>query len=231
MKALTEGIDDGRPSDLLVVAAFAPELAGFDALLGTAGSGSGRVGGLLVHVAPVGIGLVAAASGAASMLEARRPRGVVLVGTCGAYVGSDLAIGDVVVARTTLLAEPAVLEGRADFPEPMRVRLDPHAGMTAALEKAGARALDVATTLAVTTDDVLAARLARHAGVEHLEAFAVATACAGRVVHFAAVLAVANFVGSRGRAEWRANHASAGRAASAYVARWIEAGAEGLPPA
>jgi len=208
--------------DLLVVAAFAPELAGFEALLGPAG-------GLAVLARPVGIGMVGAARGAAATLEAGRPRAVVLVGTCGAYPASGLSIGDIVVARCTLLAEPAVFEGLAAFPSAMPARLETDAVMTAALAATGARPVEVGTTLAVTTDDDLAARLARHAGVEHLEAFAVATACAAKGVPFSAVLGVSNSVGSRGRAEWRAHGTSAGRAAAAHVASWVRSGAVGLP--
>ncbi len=215
--------------DLLVVAAFAPELAGFEAL----------VAGVTLEVAsgPVGIGLVAAASGTAERLvELARlrdrgglPRGVVLVGTCGAYPESGLSVGDVISGRDVLLCEPSVVEGRAAFPDPMPVRLGAHPSMRDALALGGARLADIATTLAVTTDDALAARLAAHAAVEHLEAFAVATASAAKRVPFCAVLGVANPVGSKGRAEWRAHHDAAGRAAAGHVARWIRDGAVGLP--
>jgi futalosine hydrolase len=214
--------------DLLVVAAFAPELGGFDGLLGSAGEA--EVYGLRVVAWPVGIGIVAAASGTAARLELGCPRAVVLVGTCGAYAGSGLSIGDVVMARASLLVEPAVLEGRAAHPEPMPTRLRTHAALTTAMAAAGARVVDIATTLAITTDDDLAMRLSAHAGVEHLEAFAVASACASKGVPFGAVLGVANAVGSRGRVEWRAHHDPAGRAAAAYVTRWIQSGARGLEP-
>jgi futalosine hydrolase len=213
--------------DLLVVAAFAPELSGFDALLG--GAMRAEVRGLVIVARPVGIGLVEAAVGTAVQLEALAPRAAVLVGTCGAYPGAGLSIGDLVASKSTFLVEPAVVEGRAALPDPMSARLDAHALMISSLAANGARAADFATTLAITTDDELAARLAAHAAVEHLEAFAVATACAAKGVPFAAVLGVANSVGSHGRAEWRAHHATAGLAASSHVARWILAGAAGLP--
>jgi nucleoside phosphorylase len=214
--------------DVLVVAAFAPELDGFEeALRGAATGDVAARRGVLAR--PVGIGLVEAACGATRELAAERPRAVVMMGTCGSYAGSALSVGDVVVGRCARLVEPAVVLGQAAFPDPVPVRIEAHAAMTAAFAAAGARAVDIATTLAVTTDDGLAARLATCGAVEHLEAFAVATACQARGVPFAAVLAVANSVGSSGRAEWRAHHAVAGRAACDHVARWILAGAPGLP--
>jgi futalosine hydrolase len=213
--------------DVLVVAAFAPELEGLHPILGSAMRA--EVGGLLVFARPVGIGLVAAASGTATRLETHAPHAVVLVGTCGAYPGSELRLGDIAVARTVGLVEPAVVEGRAAFPEPMSARVDPHAAMTAAIATAGGTLADASTTLAITTDDALAATLARRGAIEHLEAFAVATACAAKNVPFAAALGVANFVGSQGRSQWRENHASAGHAAATFIARWIQAGAAGVP--
>jgi futalosine hydrolase len=221
------GTKEADRCDLLVVAAFAPELEGMQSILGS--GMQAEVGGVLVFARPVGIGLVAAASGTATRLEAHAPHAVVLVGTCGAYPGSGLAIGDIAVARTIALIEPSVLEGRAAFPDPMSARVDPHAAMTAAIATAGAALVDLSTTLAVTTDDALAASLARRGAAEHLEAFAVATACAAKNIPFAAVLGVANAVGSRGRSQWRENHASAGDAAATFVARWIQAGAAGVP--
>ena len=160
-----------------------------------------------------------------------QPRAVVLVGTCGAYPGKGLGVGDVVVARSILLLEPAVLDDEAAFPEPMSARVEAHAAMSAAIAAAGGRTEDVGTTLAVTTSDALAVRLGRGSGaaVEHLEAFAVATACAMQRVPVAAVLAVANAVGSTGRSDWRTHQVEAGHAVGRFVASWVQAGAAGVP--
>ena len=109
------------PCDLLVLAAFPPELAPLRAVLGD-GLRS-PFGGHDVAGKAVGIGLATAAAGAASRLAALRPRGVVLVGTCGAYgaYGEGLARkigffpareGDVELAQD-LLARMA--EHGADF--------------------------------------------------------------------------------------------------------------------
>ncbi len=221
--------DPNERCDLLIVAAFAPELQAFRALLGPALSA--KVGELVVAARPVGIGLVSAASGTAARLTRAQPRAVVLVGTCGAYPGTGLGVADVVVARSILLLEPAVLDDEAAFPEPMSAKVEAHAAMSAAIAASGGRAEDVGTTLAVTTSDALAVRLGRQSGaaIEHLEAFAVATACAMQRVPFAAVLGVANVVGSTGRADWRTHQVEAGQAVGRFVASWVQAGAAGVP--
>jgi futalosine hydrolase len=200
-------------AELLVLAAFSPELAAVRS-------------GIATHA--VGIGLPAAAVGTAMRLEGgpgrALPRMVVLIGTCGVYPSHEAThpIGSVVAARRVLLVEPACVEGRAAFPGPLATSIDADGLL-------GADA-DVATTLAVTTDDALATRICTTTGcaIEHLEAFGVASACAARGVRFAALLGVANVVGSRARDEWRANHRVAGDAAAARVHAWLDAGAPGL---
>jgi len=207
--------------DVLILAAFHPELAPLEATLGDAMSG--RIGGLVVTARAVGIGLSTAAVGAATHLAEMRPRAVVLVGTCGAYAGSRLGIGDVVAPRRVRLVDASVAAGTSQFPDPMSVVADAHPGMAEGLEAAGARLADVATTLAITTDDAVAARIARASGAsaEHLEAHGVATACAARGVAFAAALGVANLVGARARDEWRVHHRSSAQAAANTVLRWL----------
>lgn len=215
--------------DVLILAAFDPELAAFSAALGDGMAAT--VGGLRVAARITGIGLPAAAVGAATQIGELEPRAVVLVGTCGAYMTSGLAIGDAIAARKLCLVDPASLAGEAQFPEPMTIAAETHGSMTAALAALGARPCCVATTLAITVDDAAAARIAAGSGaeVEHLEAQGVATACAARGVAFAAVFGVANFVGARGRAEWRAHHRHAEAVAGERVLRWLREGAIGLP--
>jgi nucleoside phosphorylase len=215
--------------DLLLVAAFHPELA---ALRGTLGDAfEARIGGLDVAANVVGIGLPGAAVGLASRLEALKPRGVVMLGTCGVYPGAAVAVGRVAVARNVRLVEPAAVEKRAAFPDPMSLLHAGNAPMCGAIAAVGAHAVDVANTLAITTDDALAARIAHETrcAVEHLEAFGAASACAAFGVPFTAALGVANVVGSKARDEWRANHRSAADAAVAVVLAWLRAGAPGLP--
>jgi nucleoside phosphorylase len=215
-------------SDLLLLAAFQPELAPLRATLGDAMAG--RVQGLLVTARAVGIGLPAAAVGAAMHVAEIQPRAVLMLGTCGAYAGAEIVIGDVVVAQRVLLVDPSSLMGTTQFPEPMSVAMHADRPLSDALAAAGARRADVATTLAVTVDDVTAERIGRGTGaqVEHLEAHGVATACAARGIPFAAVLGVANFVGARARSEWRLHHREASAAAVECALRWITSGAAGL---
>ncbi|HTB71815.1 MAG TPA: hypothetical protein VK762_01165 [Polyangiaceae bacterium] len=215
--------------DVLILGAFDPELAPFSAVLGE--SRTATVGGRRVAARVAGIGLVAAAVGATVHLGALKPRAVVLVGTCGAYRGTGLAIGDVVVARRLVLVDPAATAGTAQFPEPMTIAAQADGPLGEAFAALGARACAVATTLGITVDDEAAARIAEGSGaeVEHLETQGVAMACAAGGAPFAAVLAVANFVGSRGRAEWRENHRHAEVVAAECVLRWLQRGAGGLP--
>src|SRR5262249_24414081 len=92
------------------------------------------------------------------------------------------------------------------------------------------RRADVATTLAITTDDDLANLVGDTLSceAEHLEAFAVAAACARAAVPFAALLGIANRVGASARQEWLRHHLGAGRAATDAVTAWLRRGAPRL---
>jgi nucleoside phosphorylase len=201
--------------DVLVVAAFAGEL---DAL-GDAGQ-NGRWDARVV-----GIGLVAATAGTLWSLRERDLGAVVAVGTCGAYEGSGLGIGDVVAARAVRLVDPAAVRGLAEFPAALSTELTTDLRLLEEFARAGARPADVATTLAITVDDATAAEVGRvmRCHVEHLEAFGVAAACERAGVAFGAVLAVANVVGSRARSEWHTNHRVAEANAASVVRRWLSA--------
>jgi len=221
-----------QPLDVLLVAAFDPELAPFVAATAPAArsgltSGLARLGSQTVAVRAVGVGMPAAAAGAATAIAELAPRLVVLVGTCGAYRASGLAIGDVVVADGVRVADGFAVEGRAEFPAPMVTALASDPRPRTELVARGARSVDVATTLGITVDDASAARIAQgtQAQVEHLEAFGVAHACAVRGVPFAAVLGVANFVGTGAREEWRTNHHAASAAVARCILQWLEGSA------
>jgi futalosine hydrolase len=215
------------PPDVLILAAFHPELAPFREALGD--GMSARLGTLVVTARAMGIGLPMATVGAATHIAELKPRAVVLVGTCGSYAAAGLSIGDVVAARRVRLVDPSVAAGTSQFPEPMSVLVDTHTGMTRGLEAAGANPADVATTLAITVDDATAARLALATGAaaEHLEAYGVATACSARGVPFAAALGVANVVGTNARVEWRRHHRAAAQGAATAVLRWLPTFARG----
>jgi nucleoside phosphorylase len=180
---------------ILFLAAFEPELAALDSKLPRA---------------IVGVGLVEAALGTARALAAHRAHRVILVGTVGAYPRSHLSIGDVVVASRVLLASPsgALVPG---MPQ----------SVVAASDGFDATPSVVATTLAITTDDDVAAAMGDsvQADVEHLEAFAVGRACELAGVMFSAVLGVANIVGARGREQWGENHVRVSALACAAAVR------------
>lgn len=211
--------------DVLILAAFHPELAPLRSLLGEGMRAA--VGAVEVTARVVGIGLPMAAVGTATVLSEVTPRVAVMVGTCGAYAGTGLSAGDVVVARRIGFGATGVAEGLAQFPEPMSLSTPATESLADALLRWGGRAADVVTTPAVTVDDAAAERLARwaHAEAEHLEAYGAAMGCAARGIPFTAVLGVANAVGSRARDEWRANHRRAAAAAGDLVTRWLQAGA------
>lgn len=155
----------------------------------------------------MGIGLADASTGLTRCIMTRRPTHVLALGTAGAAPRSGLAIGDVVVGQSARLIDPAVVEGRAALPYSAEAPFD--AAMVDALFAAGARPCVIANTLGITTDDALANKLGVLAPVEHLEAFAVARACQVLGVPSTIALGIANFVGSQGREQWRANHVAA----------------------
>jgi nucleoside phosphorylase len=180
----------------LFLAAWEPELTRFRELAGW------------IAMEPVGIGLVEAAIGTAEVLARRSPTHAVFIGTCGA-ARPGLEVGDVVFATTVALVDPvSMFEGSAVLHRTEHdVAFDP--ALRDALITAGAKPARVANTMGVTTTDELAARVAAHGDVEHLEAFGVVRACARANVECAVVLAVANVVGSSGRDQWKANHVAA----------------------
>jgi nucleoside phosphorylase len=217
-----------RAPDVLLVAAHLPELCGLRRWLGEALRAD--FGGFDVSADAVGIGLVAAAGGLTALLERIRPRALVLVGTCGAYQGQGIDVGQVVVGRRIHLVSAAVALGRGAFPQPMSTVVDVDPALSAGLAEPGLRAVDVATTLAITIEDGLSATMGRREGchVEHLEAFAAAQRAASRGVPFATVLGVANQCGSSAREQWKANHRRVGDEVARHVAAWLERGAPGV---
>ncbi len=208
-----------RCMKLLAVAAWDPEL---EHLRGLCSASPGHVGRdeiwPTLNMDAVGIGPVDAAVGMTQCISKHRPEKVLLLGTCGAAPGSRLAIGDVVVGTYAKLVDLATVTGLAALPygtDP--IALD--ASTVEALQRAGAVPSKIACPLGITTDDGLAARLAPLGDAEHLEAYAVARACARATpsVPCTVVLGIANVVGSMGREQWRANHVAASRRAAAVA--------------
>jgi len=69
----------------------------------------GTIGNLRVVVCAGGVGKINAAAAASVMIERYQPQLVVNVGCAGAYVGSGLAIGNLVVASEEVLADDGVV--------------------------------------------------------------------------------------------------------------------------
>ncbi len=207
---------------ILLVAAWEPELARLRERLAAAPAPAG----LVIALDTLGVGLVEAAIATTQCIMSHRPDGALLLGTCGAFTSAGLALGAVVAGADVRLADAS-----SALPEPMPSHATFDRAVHDALVAAGARSVQIANTLGVTTDDALATRLARGGSeVEHLEAFSFARACARADVPCGAALAVANAVGSGGRAEWLATHerASASAADLAYEALGALASALGL---
>jgi nucleoside phosphorylase len=218
--------------DVLVVGAYAPELAliahaaGADQAAQREGTASftGTLHGLTLAGYAVGVGIPAAAIGMTRCLHEFRPRMAIAVGTCGAYDGRGIELEDVVCARRVQLVSTAAALGRGAMPAIMRAVCVPQALSASGFGRLALREVDVATTLALTTDDELAAQVGARSGcdVEHLEAFSIAAACEAFAVPSAIVLGVANRVGRSGRQEWQAHRARAETNASRTVLDWLE---------
>lgn len=219
-------------TDLLIVAAHAPEMAGLRPWLSD--SLIGRIRGLEVRGKAVGIGMAAAGPATARGILAVSPRAVLLIGSCGVYPGlPQYRPHDVVVASRIQLVSHDVNAGRSEFPGPMQTTIECNALLAAGLASSGGRvfAAPVACTLARTTDDVLASSVHPATGceAENLEAFAVAQACKAADVPFTAVLGVSNIVGSTGQHDWKQFQRASVNAAAEVIVTWIQRGAQGLP--
>ena len=221
-----------RAADLLVVAAHAPEMAGLRPYLSDQLVGAIR--GLAVRGKAVGLGVASAGPGTARGILALQPRAVLLVGSCGVYPGlAQYRPHDVIVSQRIQLVSHAVNAGKSEFPGPMQTQLECDALLAAGLAAAGGRVFlaPVASTLARTTDDALAASIHPATGceAENLEAFAVGQACRAADVPFAAVLGVSNIVGSTGHHDWMQFQRAAVNAAAEALVTWVQRGAQGLP--
>jgi len=165
----------------------------------------------------VGVGPVLAALGAGAWLSQQRPEAVVLLGTCGSYPGGP-PIGTVVASRSLGLGSAAVALGEGYAP------LAPAAisGSEVLLARLNVLPVRVLTVQAVSTGSALIARFAADWDVEHMEAFAVARACADHDIPFVALLGVSNRVGPNAHVEWRGNRAHVEAAVRSVAARlWL----------
>ena len=212
------------PVSILVVSAFAPELAPLKRwLAGPAGRGFKSI----VHLIPVGIGAIDAAVGAAEAVAQTAPDVVLFVGTGGSY-GSRPAIGDVAIAARIRLVSTAALRAQGYLPKPMHVldATDAPLRRELLLSAGGLGCVtDVATPLGITTAPPLVELVAgkTRADVENLEVFGVARAVSRARLPFGALLGITNRVGPRAHAEWLEHQEKATASACAVAASWLEA--------
>ena len=166
----------------------------------------------------VGVGPVVAAATAAAILARRRPVGVVLVGTAGAYAGGP-PIGPAIAGDRVGLSWGVAAMGLGYVPRPP-APIDADPGLLARVDAPRAAVLTVG---AITTDPTLARRLADGWQVEHMEAFGVAFACAEAGVPFVACLGVSNVVGPDAHEQWLTHRDAAQHAARDAVRRLFSA--------
>jgi purine-nucleoside phosphorylase len=232
---------------VLVVSAFAPELAPLDLhlrhlrrlrlaeLRGSSGK-QREQNEEDARLVPVGIGLVEAAIGTARALTDEKgpaPDALIFVGTAGAY-GRELAPGRaLVVADELVLVSTAVVRRQAYLPDRVPTRVPASRRLSRSLLAAARRITRadgvvvaegaVANPLAITRDARLARALAEAtaARAENLEVFAVARAARAWGVPFAAVLGIANRVGPAAHTEWRTHQAAASAMACSAVAELL----------
>jgi len=216
--------------DVLVLAAHPLELEGFSNALGTGLRGVVR--GRRVACEAVGVGLVAAAVGAARVLAIQKPRAVVLVGSYGLFPDREGALLELAALSRVRLVDSQLLAGCAALPEPMAGEHNLDASLAQGLATciACVPAVTMATTLAITTDDRLAKQLSQASDCrgENLEAFSIAHACRAADIPMAALLGATNWVGSNGRAQWREHHAAVADKTASAIVQWLASEASGL---
>lgn len=223
-----------RKTDVLVLAAHAPELVGLRAALGPGLRGTIGAWNVSVECETVGVGLPASASGTTRQLLELEPRAVVLLGSCGLYPRRiDFRALTPVVATGVRLVDASALSDQAAFPAPMQLLCEPDRALCEGLAQIDPTTLrgEVATTLGITTDDALAQMLGSKSGcaAENLEAYSVALACAAHDIPFACLLVATNAVGSEGREQWQKHQRAAAEKAAELLLQWLERGAKGLP--
>ena len=211
------------PDRVLIVSAFAPELAPLKRWLGGRAARKFRA---RIHTVPVGIGAIDAAAGTAMAIARTSPRVVLFVGTAGSY-GPRPAIGEVAIAARIRLVSTAAVRAQAYLPKPMPAIEASHPSLRRELLLSAGligEGVDVAAPLGITTSTGLAVLIAKttHAAVENLEVFGVARAATHARVPFGAILGITNRVGPKAHVQWLEHEASASSRACAVVAAWLE---------
>lgn len=160
-----------------------------------------------LHTGITGVGLVDAGVMTVELIRQFEPSQIVFLGTCGAYPGSGLKIGDMVAAAAVRLGSGDTVRGEMRIPKLLPAELIASPELTRnVVGSADVRSADVLCTLGVTERDDLAETLATAADVENLEVFSVLRAAG--LLPVAAVLGVTNIVGEGGGKDWAANYRS-----------------------
>ncbi|MAE68957.1 MAG: hypothetical protein CME06_00650 [Gemmatimonadetes bacterium] len=176
-------------------------------------------------VLTLGVGLVEAALALADAADSL-PTQAWLIGTAGAYPGSGLEIGQVVMADSYRFASAAAVQGRAHLPDAQPTVASPPApAHTAPPDYPRVATL---TTPSLTLAPRNAAFLGRLAQVEHLELFAAARWAERAGIEFGALLGISNEVGPSGHEQWlRFHHQAEAAAARALRALLLDSGSSG----
>ena len=159
-----------------------------------------------LQIGVTGVGLVDAGIATVELVRQFEPAEIVYFGTCGAYKGSGLSVGDVVVGGAVLLGSGDTIRKEMRIPKLLPSELECSPELTANLVSSSSelRRVRVVCTLGITERDVLAETLSGLGDVENLELFSVLRAAGG--VPVAGILGVTNIVGAGGGKGWLANY-------------------------
>ena len=179
----------------------------------------------------IGVGKTAAALHTTRLLLTRRPAWVLLIGVCGAYAGSGLAVGGLCLVADDRLADEGVALREGGFLALAELGLGDTGPFAAdplrtaeAARRLGAPIVRGATVSTCSGSDELAAALAGRSGaqVETMEGAAVLQVCRELGVPAVQLRCVSNLCGERARGGWDLEgavaqlHASVRALAKAY---------------
>jgi nucleoside phosphorylase len=150
----------------------------------------------------VGIGAIEAGIRLSEKLAREKYDKIIFLGTAGAYKNSDLVIGDLISANSTIFVSGTHLLGKAYFPELFKKEIQIESTYFDFPQK------KVATVMEITKNDELAEKISLEYSleVEHMEIFSLARVCERKNIEFSAYLGIANFVGKDSHKEWLENN-------------------------
>jgi len=200
------------------------------------------IGTLRVVVSAGGVGKVNAAAAAAVMIDRYQPRLVINTGCAGAYVGSDLSIGNLVVASEEVLADDGVIvaDGWKDLRYMNLPSVEQEGGSCYNIlplsRSASERAVHLADTLGIILKRGRCATVSTCSGTissgaelsqrwdsiaESMEGAAVAQVCLRCGVDCLEIRGISNMVEDRDMKTWKIPQAV--EAAQRFVLKYLEA--------